>query len=190
MKVKCQVCNEKHERDEMVKEVIYNQNKYFHPSCHENWLKEKEFKQKENESWIELFEFVKAVHNFQTLGTGIIEALQNLRHGTVKFRGTVVKKYREGVPYDVILQAYKKSERQIGKIRESKGGDFKSDHAEFMYCFSVVISKVNEVFRQQKTKESQKAITSAEIEVASRSNNEERKFRRTEKTELEDLLDD
>lgn len=124
--------------------------KYFHLECHKQFIKDKKFKEAENNKWSSLYEFVKSIHNLNVLDGRMIEQLQDLRNGTIKLPNSnkKIKKYKNGVGYDIILKAYQESIDEINYWKKAK--QFDKKYGEFAYCLSIVKSKINDVFENEK----------------------------------------
>lgn len=153
--VKCQWCKEKDtDRDEMKKVVVGTKtksNKYYHVGCYEKYLKDKEFKEKEAKELDQLYETVKRIHNMDTVPSGLFYLLQDLRNGTIRKNGVVIKKFKNGIQYRYIDWCYKYCEDEIRKWQRIK--DFGDDkNGELRYCFSIVSSNIENAARDYKTR--------------------------------------
>lgn len=158
MQVKCNYCNTKSERSDMYCDEG-KQRKYFHHSC---WTLEQERRHKvakESIEWDSLYAYLKRLYGFNApLPPQFIHVLQDLRNGTVRYKGPLQRGYKEGVPYQIILNAYKLSEQQIIQAK-SKTDTFENDFLRLKYGFSIMLNYLNQSYAQwQKQVESEKRI--------------------------------
>ena len=143
--------------------------KYFHKECHELQLKDKEYKLLEAAKLTDLYNHILKIHNIIALDGRMMEKIQDLRNGSVKINNKKVTKYKEGVPYEVILQTYIHLASTIDSILHSM--HFKEKWNEFSYIFGTVTRSVNDVMlmNKQQDKQIQKAqtvpLTEVEIQV-------------------------
>lgn len=170
--VKCQWCGSKGVKKEMLCEAKptgkYNKNgtekyirKYFHDKCYVQYEKDKAFKEKEANEFDELYLYLKDLHRLEGLSKRMIERLQDLRNGTVKYQSQKVKRYKKGVPFRDILDTYKYSEQQLHKARDYK--QFESPWHEFAYFLSIVVSNINEVKERNRRLAQQDSIRTSVI---------------------------
>ncbi len=145
MQVICQYCRNKSERDEMLFEQQGKSKKYYHVECYAKYLVEREEKQKEVQRLDELMQVIKGIHGIDDIPKGFYPFIQDLRNGTIRFRGPVLKKYKEGVPYEVIEEAYRMSESSIAWSKQNKS--FKNTMAELKYGLAIVSNNVNDAYK-------------------------------------------
>lgn len=140
-KAKCLQCGEKTKVKDM---YVYkeNPNKYVcGKKCFDEIMKEAEFKEKERQELDDLYEYVRSLHGMKTLPTSWFTMMQDLRNGTVRKQGILKKKYKNGVPYEVILEAYTMVRKKIEWAKNNK--NFKDDSAELRYGFVIMESNVS-----------------------------------------------
>jgi hypothetical protein len=109
--VTCQICKLKEDKTLMCQE---RNKKYYHIElCHDEYLKERELQVIENQQWSELYEYIKILHNVITVPSRNTKRLQELRHGNDIKDGKKFKRYRSGISYDLILEAYILADEKI-----------------------------------------------------------------------------
>jgi hypothetical protein len=177
---KCQVCNEVSRRSELIVVDIRESSKvrkdgtpglirkYVHPDCHPLYLEQKKFKEIEAKKLDDLYRYLMDLHKFVNVDDRMFVFLQDLRNGTIILKGFRFKKYKEGVPFELMLQTYKYLSKTIDNILRTM--TFKDKWQEFLYVFVVMercINEVNEMNkRQQKHEKKMNAPVNAEtIEI-------------------------
>lgn len=151
---KCQWCKENGEKETMVCDETptgkFNQNgsekmirKYYHLNCHNDFKKDREFKQKEANELDELYQYLLRLHNLKTLDSRMFEKIQDLRNGTIKLNNKKIKRYKDGVPYSLMLQTYLHLQNNIDDILRKM--TFQTKWNEFSYIFGTISKNVNEV---------------------------------------------
>ncbi|MFK3936579.1 hypothetical protein ACI2JA_03560 [Alkalihalobacillus sp. NPDC078783] len=159
MLVKCKWCEKKSKKETMKvesKETTRKKkdgtyaitNTYYHPLCYEEVLKDKEFKKQELVDLDELYTHLLEVHDLKALDGRMMEKIQDLRNGTVKYNGKKVKRYKEGIPFAIMLESYKGQQSQINYAMRSMR--FEKKWNEFSYCFGIMSSKVNDALINQR----------------------------------------
>ena len=152
--VKCQWCGSKGVKNSMSCEAKptgkLNKNgsekyirKYFHDDCFEAYKQDKKFKENEATEFDELYNYLLNLHRLERLDSRMIERIQDIRNGTVKYQNRKIKRYKEGVPFAKILEAYKFSEQQLHNVRNYK--TLETSWQEFTYFLSIVINNLNEM---------------------------------------------
>lgn len=141
--------------------------KYFHIECHELQLKDKEYKQVETAKLTDLYNHILKIHNIIALDGRMMEKIQDLRNGSVKINNKKVTKYKEGVPYEVMLQTYIYLASTIDGILHSM--HFNEKWNEFSYIFGTVTRSVNDVMLMNKQRDKQiekmQNVPSEEVEI-------------------------
>jgi hypothetical protein len=162
VEVKCQVCGKKNEKSEMKKITTGKKtktNKYYHPSCHQKHLKEKEFKQQEWQELDDLCELIKSIHGIESIPKQLFPDLQALRNGDVLY-GKVKKKYKNGVKFRGIFLTYQYCADQIRYWKNKK--EFKNTLSELRYGLAIVRNSVddarNDYRKKQKAKEEKQTL--------------------------------
>lgn len=151
---KCQWCKENGEKETMVCEETptgkFNKNgsekmirRYYHFNCHNDFKEDKEFKMKEANELDELYQYLLKLHNLKTLDSRMFEKIQDLRNGTIKFNNKKIKKYKDGVPYSLMLLTYQHLQNNIAEIIRKMS--FQTKWNEFSYIFGMVSKNVNEL---------------------------------------------
>jgi hypothetical protein len=154
MIVKCVWCKEKNDKTEMFCEEKptgkFNKNgtekkirKYFHHNCYKLYKKDKEVKRIEAEKLDKLYQHLLKLHSLEVLDGRMIEKIQDLRNGTVKIHNKKIAKYKQGVPYDLMLETYEHITKRIDLVLLHTS--FQTKWNEFSYIFGMVINNINEV---------------------------------------------
>ena len=150
VKVKCWYCNDKSERGEMYCDEFSKPRKHYHHSCWPLELERRESVKKEREEWDTLLEYIKHVHNFTFIPPTFSSFLQDLRNGTVRFQGPVQKQYKQGIPYNVILEAYRLASDSILWSMQNKS--FVNDLGALKYGLTIAKSNINQAHERVKIK--------------------------------------
>lgn len=151
-KVKCPICGESDEKDVM----IYDESKrrYYHKeNCYNRFLKQREFTMQENLHWDNLYQYIKELHDLGVIpvSDSVIVRIQNLRAGFLMKNGKKVRQWKNGPPYDLMLEAYQLAEE---KIKQSISLKFNGDNSEkaIHYGISIMIGKLLEAQNNRKKK--------------------------------------
>lgn len=160
--------------------------KYFHTECHELQLKDKEYKQVEADKLKDLYDYLLNLHGLLSLDERMMEKIQDLRNGTIKIDNKKIKKYKSGVPYELMLQSYRHNTNTIdGVLRKMY---FKEKWNEFSYVFGIITKSVNDIniMNEQKEKaESFKCKVSVEsIEI----NVKKKEVKKVDEMDISELL--
>jgi hypothetical protein len=151
MLVKCKVCGEKNEKNEMEVLKKGKANHYYHKECLERHLKHQTFLDKEREEQDSLWETIKDIHGMIMVPSDFFAKwIIRLRNGSIVEKGRIVKKYKQGVPYSVMKDAYLLCRKDIQYHKSTK--NFESDMQELIYGFKIVTSKINEAYARQARK--------------------------------------
>ena len=162
--IKCQRCKVSDTvKAEMAVEYVGAKNtpKYYHKSCFEEHLKEKEFKEKERKELDKLVNVIKNIYGVKKLPNPVYPLLQDLRNGT-EFFGKFDYKYKEGYTYDLIAETYEYCTDTIEywNTRKNFGG---FTHA-FRYGLAIVCDKLSIVEQRRKDREKQRLMIEKQIE--------------------------
>jgi hypothetical protein len=160
--IKCQYCESKElwqDRDKMIIEQKISEsgktkNLYYHKECYPKELKKREMIAKELKEKDELDRVVKEIYNCKySLPPRFWELINDLRNGTIRYvKGSkVIKKYKKGVPYPVIKEAYLMSKQDIEWARLNK--NFKTLDQELHYGLKIIQSKLNDAYKKLKRNE-------------------------------------
>lgn len=150
-KLKCRSCLELDDKENM----IQDNKMYFHiGECYEKYKRHLEFKQKENEEYQSLCNTIKDIHKILVIPTGFIYQIQDLRNGNVNKKGQIEKKYKNGVPFNIIEEAYYMAKPDIEKVKSFK--QFDSSLGELRYGLAIVVNKINEIALKRKKAEQAK----------------------------------
>lgn len=125
---------------------------YYCPECKVNYLDELEKKEREAKQFDELCETIKYIHNWDSLPK-IYWKLQDLRNGTIRYKGVTQRKYKKGVPFPFIKMAYEECQKDIQWARTHRR--FDDPIKEFNYCFAIVQNKLPEVINKEKERRKQ-----------------------------------
>lgn len=175
--VKCQHCNGTvpwGEKDtmEIISKTTVNEetgksktlNKYYHKEeCYEKHLKRQSYIDKEMKEKDELNEVVKSIHGLihSPKDNRFWTMLEDLRNGTNRFEKFWKKRYREGIPYPVIKEAYLIAKGDIEWAKLNKR--FTSTEVEMRYCLLVAGGKINDAYRKIKRTEMTKKMSDASL---------------------------
>jgi hypothetical protein len=154
--VMCKQCKKKSSKEEMVVHVhetsTGNKTKMnFHEECLVVYLKDKEFKEKEQQEKDELNEVVKRIHNLEVVPSNFYrDYVEPLRGGFFK-SGTKVKRYKEGIPYSVMKDSYLFIEKTVEYYRKNK--EFDGSMGFLKYTFSIMVDKMPMAKKKKKQEE-------------------------------------
>lgn len=185
--VKCQFCKESvpiKEKDTLAKEVKVSESgrkktDYYHQDCYPKHLKQQEFFKKELEERDRLDLVVKKLYNVKLqLPHQFWTMIQDLRNGTNRFEKFWTKKYKNGVSYEIIKEAYLLSVQDIEWARMSK--KFKSLDQELRYGLRCMQGKLNDAYRKIKTREQQAKTNEAmeQVHIENMKENREVSFKK------------
>lgn len=139
---KCKLCNTEIQKND---EIIYIDETYKKPrkikvcsqKCCEEYANKVKLKLKEKEDYKKLCEYIMQIHKQDFLPDYFYILLTDLRNGTIRQKGIIVNKKKEGVSWEDILNAYKYCEKDILHILDVKK-DFGSFINELKYCLAIV----------------------------------------------------
>ena len=133
---------------------------YYHHSCWPNEQTRREEAEKERKALKELCEYIMELHGFRLLPKSFFPFLQDLRNGTVRFQGPVQSKYKQGIPYEVIHEAYRLCQDNIAWAKRNKR--FSSDLAEVKYGFAIIQNNINQAYESwQRKQQASQAVSIA-----------------------------
>jgi len=189
--VKCRFCEEHipmSMKDTLVKETKVSEsgrrsNWYYHQECYPKELDKREFLRREREAKDRLNETVKKIYNLKfDLPARWWEIISDLREGTNRYQKFWKKRYKAGVPFDVIREAYLLSVQDIEWARMSK--QFKTIEQELRYGLAIVQSKINDAYKKMKAREQQEKINQAnEKMIAELQDDVEVEFKKTKRSD-------
>lgn len=182
MLVICQWCREKSEREEMLFEQQGRAKKYYHVECHAKYLEEKEEKQLEVQRLDRLVQVIKSIHNIKDVPKGLYPFIQDLRNGTIRFRGPVLKKSKKGIPYEVIEESYRMSADSIAWSKRSK--DFKNTMAELKYGLAIVSNNINDAYKNIRQRE----MANASISLMNKPDGKKVEYRKKTNEDISDFV--
>lgn len=166
--VKCQWCGDKSPKSEMEFELVGKAKpvrKYYHESCHKEFLKDKAFKEKEAEELDKLKETIEDIFGIKQLPNQAYPFLQKLRNGEQVFgRQNIGKRYKEGYEYNLIEETFRHCEDTIHYWLSVKT-DFNGFMGAFKYALSIVIDKIYFVEQRVNEQESKKRMIEKHIET-------------------------
>lgn len=170
-KLKCPICGDSSEKDQMIFDE--KKKRYYHKvNCYDSLLRQREFTDKENSHWDNLYQYIKDLHHLGVVPVpdSVIVRIQNLRAGFFMKNGKRVRQWKNGPPYDLILEAYQLAE---DKIKQSVAIKFNGDNSEGVihYGISIMIGKLLEAqnYRKKKAKNN---IESLQVKNSAKSTNE------------------
>lgn len=158
--VKCQQCQEKqlfNEEEMTVIEKISDSGrktrKYFHIKCLNKYKEEQAFKDKEQGELDILVKVAGEIHNapkppnlchqFPRMWYHMV---QDFRNGTSRYTRNFKKRYKKGIPYPIITEAYKMSKDSIAWAKMDK--HFKDTTSEVRYCLAIVSGKIPDALKK------------------------------------------
>lgn len=151
-KVKCQVCEQLGAKSTMTQET--NKKFYHTEGCHQKHIEQQEYQKQENQKWSDLFEYIKELHGLIILPPWNIKRLQNLRGGKDTKDGKEYQRYRIGVEFDLMLEAYKIKEDQIKQFIRDVLHDGK-DASDINKCITLMLGGLNTAWQNRQIKAKQ-----------------------------------
>jgi len=137
----------------MVIDYIGKQKKRFHHDCHEQHLKDQEFKEKEKEELNELYETIKDLCDVNIIPPSFMGLIQRLRNGDplIGMRKNDKRQFKQGFPYPVIQKAYEIKSDLI----QWKRGQWDGSTGRFLtfvlfYYITDIIEDTNEQWEEEK----------------------------------------
>lgn len=168
-KVKCQQCGVTDTpKSEMEFELVGQKRpmrKYYHKSCYQDFLKDKEFKAQEKKELDSLVETIEDIFGLrkQGLTQQAYPLLQNLRNGEKVFgKQTIGKRYKEGYTYSLIEETFRHCEDTINYWLGVK--NFDGFMGAFKYSLTIVIDKIYFVEQRAQEREAREAMIEKHIE--------------------------
>jgi hypothetical protein len=105
------------------------------------------------------------LHGLIIIPQAVVIRLQELRNGYTVQNGAKKKLYREGVPFDVIYDAYLLATESIRWCITNK---LNSDNSvrSLNYCFSIMMGKINEAHQRKRNRiRQQESVTTPSEET-------------------------
>jgi hypothetical protein len=99
----------------------------------------------------ELYQYLLELHSFEVLDGRMMEKIQDLRNGSIKVDNKKIKKYKQGVPYSLMLDTYKYLGSRIDHIFKTM--QFQTDWNAFSYIFGTMIKNINTIKEIEKQTE-------------------------------------
>jgi hypothetical protein len=158
---KCQYCKDKGLLEDMKIEIVGQAKpvrKFYHENCHNEFLKEKAFKEKEQSELDELTETIKSIYGVKDLPRQAFSLLQKLRNGDPVFgaKQKTGKRYKQGYEYTLIKETFEHCSETIHYWNSVKG--FEGFMGAFKYALTIIIDKIYFVEQRVKERESKKAM--------------------------------
>lgn len=158
--VKCQQCDIKETFDESTFTVVEKESdsgrktrKYFHNECLNKYIQEEQEKDREKESLDRLVEVAGQIHDApkppnlaHQMPRDWYHYIQDWRNGTQRYTRGFKKKFKQGIPYDVIADAYKLSRDGIKWSKMDK--QFKDFKSEVRYGLAIVNNKIPDALKK------------------------------------------
>lgn len=194
---KCQWCKDNGEKELMHCDEKptgkFNKNgspkmfrKYFHPHCHDLFLNDKEYKRIEADKLKDLYDYLLNLHDLIALDERMMEKIQDLRNGTIKINNKKVKKYKSGVPYELMLQAYQYNANVIDDVMRKMR--FEAKWNEFSYMFGIMTKSVNDInimnIQKEKSDTFKSKVSTESIEI----NVKKKEVKKVDEMDISDLL--
>lgn len=128
---------------------------YIHTDkCFSAYLKDQEFKQQETEWLDKICKHIVDIHGLLVIPQQTVIRLQELRNGTILLAGKKVKQYKNGVPFDLIYDAYQLASDSIKWCIVNKLNNDKSIKS-INYGFAIMQGKINEAYQRKQRRKQQ-----------------------------------
>lgn len=179
--------------EDMECEKVGKVNKFYHKHCHQEFLKDKEFKESEKIEKDELVEVLKKIYGVKEVPRQVYPLLESLRNGLPVFgaRQNIGKRYKLGYKYSLIRETFEYCSDTIEYWNKTK--DFNGFMGAFKYALSIVIDKIYIVEQRVKQREDKKVLMSKHLESLDTSNQEFKsnyKKKESKGADITDFLDD
>lgn len=172
--VKCRHCNEtelyqdRNEKMDYIEAVSSSgkvKKEYCHKGkCFEKYKSHKEFIQKEESEKDELNTVIKDIYNIKyQIPPMIWELIQDLRNGTNRYTKLFKKRYKKGIPYSVLCEAFKMSRDSIHWARLNRR--FKTLENEMVYGMKIVQGKIEDANKKLTRSKQAEEFSSAREEL-------------------------
>lgn len=156
---KCAFCKTDIKKENVIKYIDkYSKKEKKVNMCSVNCIKEyeheQEIKKQETKNYINLCEYIMKIHKQTFLPSGFYVILRELRDGTIRQKGIYIKKYKQGVEWKDIFNAYKYSENSINRVLSTK--TFETIMNELNYCLAIVknnLAKSKQINQQKQMNE-------------------------------------
>lgn len=166
--VVCRWCliEERFDEETMMYVDIYSEKgnryrKYFHKDCFPKAEEEDKFKRKEEDELDDLMEMIADVHNITVpnVPRQLYSLLQDIRNGTNRYRKKKKIRFKDGVSYPVIKEAYRLSKDDIRWARMNK--QFKKLFDEMRYGLAIVHNRIGDAMKAEINRKRQEALAKA-----------------------------
>lgn len=160
---KCRWCKVSSPKEEMVVEYVGKKKtpRYYHEHCYQEYLKDKEFKERERRELGKLIEVIKQIYGVKTVPKSVYPYLQDLRNGT-QFFGRYGYKYKQGYPYDLIAETFEYCSETIQYWLSVK--KFDGFMGAFKYGLAIIADKLPIVEQRRKQREKERKLIARHIE--------------------------
>lgn len=192
---KCQWCKEHGNMEEMVIELTNSAKpvkKFYHKDCHEEFLKDKAFKEQEQKEKDELNDVIKKIYGVKEVPNSAWVLLEKLRGGNPVFgKQNIGKRYKEGYKYSLIKETFEYCSDTIEYWNGVKS--FNGFMSAFRYALSIVIDKIYFVEQRAKQREKSAIAMKKHIEEIEQSSQEfEASYKKKDKAkkDISDFLDE
>lgn len=196
-KVKCQWCEvtdtSKSDMEFIITGKAKQVRKYYHKACYPKFLKDKEFKNKEQIEKDKLTETLKSIYGVKEIPRQVFPLIEALRNGQTVFgnkqnRG---KRYKEGYSYSLIEDTFIYCMDTIHYWGSKK--DFTGFMQYFKYSLAIVIDKIYLVEQKNINTKKHEQLTEMHLEkVVGEGQEYETNYKRPKKSksDITDFLDD
>lgn len=168
--VKCQHCGDKQPFDEQTMTFIEKVSdsgrktkKYFHSKCLNKYEEEQQAIDKEQELLDKLVEVAGGIHDApkppnlaHQMPRMWYHMIQDIRNGTNRYTRNFKKRYKKGIPYDIITEAYRLAQDGIKWSRMDK--QFKDFQSEVRYGLAIVNNKIPDALKKAERNASMEKI--------------------------------
>lgn len=183
----CKQCGEKVVYTEQTPSLqIGKRTRYFHDKCLNKYKEEKrneeeqaEFRKKENLLLDKLVEVAGEIHEVPKLPDMAYQmprswyhVIQDWRNGSQRYTHNFKKKYKKGIPYDVLIEAYKLSKDAIRWSKMDK--NFKDTQQEVRYGLAIVNSKIPDAMKKLQRDQHMEKVAKIRQEAEAEELNKER----------------
>lgn len=166
--IKCQICNLNELFSEKEEKMDYFETftdsggrrcKYCHKGeCSDKYKKKIDYNKKENKEKDELNKVIRDIHGLQdtkdkkhTISSNYWQMVQDIRNGTERYKVNYKKKYKQGVPYSILKDAYLMARKDIEWAKLNK--QFRTTFSELKYCLLIAHGKISDVYREKERNE-------------------------------------
>lgn len=167
--------------------------KFYHTEeCHKKYIEQQEYQKQENKKWSDLYEYIKDLHGLIIIPPWNVTRLKNLRKGVDTKEKKEYQRYRIGVEFDLMLDAYKLQEDKIKWFIKDVLNDGK-DASDINKCISMMLNGLNTAWqnrqiKKKKEKEQQEILSKTTFADMSVEDEPTKVNKRTDDRDISHLL--